>query len=40
MTDLPEAARELLARAGLDTHVFDIETEFARIEATHEEVRA
>lgn len=40
MTDLPETARELLARAGLDLPVFDIETELARIETTHEEVRA
>ena len=39
-TVLPDTARDLLARAGLDLTTFDIETAFARIEATHEEVRA
>jgi hypothetical protein len=36
-TDLPLAARVLLAGAGIDLDVFDTEIKFARIEATYDE---
>jgi hypothetical protein len=36
-TDLPQSARVLLERAGLDLDVFDTEIKFARIEATYDE---
>jgi hypothetical protein len=37
---LPEAARALLASAGLDLDRFDTETEFAEIEATYDREEA
>jgi len=36
MTELPNTALLLLARAGLDLQRFDTEIKFAEIEATHD----
>ena len=40
MSDLPNTALLLLARAGLDLDVFDTETKFAEIEAAYTEEEA